>query len=831
MSASRWARITAIFSQALEQPLSSRAAWLRAACDDETMTAEVETLLEAYDTDPGFLEAPVPVASLDDTASDATAGQRLGAYVLERQIGRGGMGVVYEARRLHDGVEQRVAIKVLPAWSAAPLIERFRFERRVLAGLDHPGIARLVDTGTTDDGRPYFVMELVRGQAIDVWCREQRLTPRQRVALVERACAAVAHAHQHLVVHRDLKPGNILVTTDGMPKLLDFGIATLLSADHGISLERTATGHQTFTLEFASPEQVRGEPVSTASDVYSLGVLLYLLLTDRKPYTLSGLAPLDAIHIVCDVDPAPASTVSAPDVQSTLRGDLDIIVAKAMRKAPRDRYATVVDLATDLRAWAEGRPVSAAPPVWTYRLRRFVGRHAAAVAAATILALAIVGGGVATAWQAGIASQERGKAQRRFDELQQFSRSMLFEVHESLRTLPGATEPRRLLLARATQLMDGLAADADGNLALQAELAEGYRRLGHVQGGVDSQNVGDRTGAQVSFEKAVGLADAVLARRPGDLTALILSLNAHADLQSAALRLGLTEQAAAAGARHRERLHTLEGLHTDDVRAVEAIANGYASVGTIGPDGLATAERALDTALRLLHSVPAGQRTPTADGVEATALKRLGAVLQQQGRLAESEDRYRQALALDERAIQATPGDPAVEYEITSTLSNLGSVIFRSGRVDDGQALWRRALDIRRAAVDADPGNVRAVDGVAVLLGRFSTTAYENKRYAESVTYNREKVRLREALVSREGRSARTLSDQALARLELAMALVAQADVARAAGTRASLHDEARRLVDAAPATDYTSPTAISGVSVDGFGAARSTLLDRLARH
>jgi len=317
VSTGHWARVIELFHAARERPAAERDAFLREACAEASTRGEILAMLAAYDEDPGFLEEPADASAvaeaIESRIGDA-ARPRLGAYRIVREIGRGGMGVVYEAARDDAEFERRVAIKVLPAaWAAPSLAERFRFERQVLAGLDHPNIARLLDAGTTEDGAPYFVMEYVDGDPIDVWCRDKALTIRQRVEVLREVCGAVAHAHQHLVVHRDLKPANILMTAEGKPKLLDFGIATLVSDESGASSGLTRTGQSSFTPEYASPEQVRGERVTTATDVYSLGVLAYRLLAERAPYVLrtpQGLPAIEAVRIICETDPPRPSSLS-----------------------------------------------------------------------------------------------------------------------------------------------------------------------------------------------------------------------------------------------------------------------------------------------------------------------------------------------------------------------------------------------------------------------------------------------------------------------------------------------------------------------------------------
>ena len=291
MSPGLWAQVSALFDDLRDRPAPEREARLLAHSDDTTRAA-VTGMLQAYDRDPAFDPAAAVGDTLGDVLAPALIGRRLGAYRLVAEIGRGGMGIVYEAQRDDDEFDRRAAIKILPAWSAAPVVERFRFERRVLAGLDHPGIAKLLDAGSTSDGMPYLVMELVDGQPIDAWCDAHKTSVRARVALVEKVCTALAYAHQRLVVHRDVKAANILVTAAGEPKLLDFGISTLLATDGSATTGLTQTGHHSYTPEFASPEQIRGERVTTASDVYSLGVVLYRLLAGSA--ALRAARPVDA---------------------------------------------------------------------------------------------------------------------------------------------------------------------------------------------------------------------------------------------------------------------------------------------------------------------------------------------------------------------------------------------------------------------------------------------------------------------------------------------------------------------------------------------------------
>jgi serine/threonine protein kinase/tetratricopeptide (TPR) repeat protein len=394
-------------------------------------------------------------------------GSRLGPYRLVELIGRGGMGEVYQAERADDHYHARVAIKLVRVdHDASQVAWRFRSERQILAQLEHPNIARLIDGGATEEGVPYLVMELVKGQPIDVYCEQRQLTIEQRVRLFLQVCSAVSFAHQRLVVHRDLKPGNILVTSDGTVKLLDFGIAKLLETEPSTQLqgamEMTATHVRVMTLEYASPEQVRGDPITTASDVYSLGVVLYRLLTGRSPYRVGNPAER-AVEILSDSAPSRPSTavddtlvrtspadsrshtpISRKRVKRALRGDLDNVLLMALRKEPERRYPSVEQFAQDLRNYLDGLPVRARGDSLRYRAAKFMSRHRYAVAAASLAVIALVAGIVTTTWQARIAAEQTRIAQeevRKQRAVQSFL-TALFEKNTRLQ--PDALKARNM---------------------------------------------------------------------------------------------------------------------------------------------------------------------------------------------------------------------------------------------------------------------------------------------------------------------------------------------------------------------------------------------------
>jgi len=428
MTPERFSHIRDLFEAALRQPSGQRSAWLLEACHgDEPLHAEVEKLLRADAVaEDGFTLTPrAPLTSTHGPGLPSLESSRIGQYEVLRELGRGGMGVVYLAKRADNVFSKPVAIKVLrPETLGTELRRRFDQEREIVARLDHPNIARLLDGGTTEDGLPYSVIEYVDGQPIDRYCDERHLDVSARLALVRTVCAAVQYAHQHLVIHRDLKPSNILVTPAGTVKLLDFGIAKVLDAGSDDTLMRDTTGGRPLTLAYASPEQIEGGHISTSSDVYSLGVILYELLTGQRPHAMAGALPHQLIHAICEEEPRlPSQAVSLTadggriaeatraKLQRRLHGELDTIVMMALRKEPDRRYASVEKFSEDLGRHLSGLPVLAQADSAAYRARKFVGRHRAGVVAALMVFVSMAAAIAGTSWQARVASEEFRRAE------------------------------------------------------------------------------------------------------------------------------------------------------------------------------------------------------------------------------------------------------------------------------------------------------------------------------------------------------------------------------------------------------------------------------------
>src|SRR2546422_5227047 len=546
MNPERWNTLKDVSGTVLVLALGTVSAFLRDACgSDESLRAELESLLASYKRTATSEEKPSP--SVDPGLFPGTLiGQRLGSYQVLHEIGHGGMAVVYAAVRADDEYRKTVAIKVvLPGLGSDDILRRFRNERQTLATLDHPNIVKLLDGGSTEQGLPYLVMEYIEGVPIDQFCDSRRLSTNERLLLFRTVCTAVQYAHQNLVIHRDLKPSNILVTADGTPKLLDFGIAKLLNPESAAQPLLTLPQLRPMTLDYASPEQFHGQPVTTSTDVYSLGVLLYELLTGSLPYDLEGRSPLEMERIISELEPERPSMVvqrmeavasrdrrrtnalaprpasgegAAQKLGRRLRGDLDNIVLMALRKEPQRRYASVEQLSEDVRRHLEGVPVIARTATLRYRSSKFIGRHRTGVAAVTTLAAALVLGIVVTTHEAQVARAERGRAERRFEDVRHLANS-LFELDAAVKDLPGATPARKLIVQKALEYLDNLAREATGDPALQADLAEAYLKVGEVQHAGYRASLGDATGALESYRKAGSIAAALAHTQPKNLGA------------------------------------------------------------------------------------------------------------------------------------------------------------------------------------------------------------------------------------------------------------------------------------------------------------------------
>ena len=722
----RWDEIDTLFQEALDCPPGERAAFLDEACGDAALRREVEALLDASMEASAFLERPAGASAealWEEAASapppPALEGRRIGPYRLDEEIGRGGMAAVYRAERADGAYRQQVAVKLVPpVFQTASLLRRFRAERQILAGLQHPHIARLLDGGVTEDGQPFLVMEYVEGVPIDQFCDAQGLSVEERLELVAAVAVAVQHAHRNLVVHRDLKPSNILVTEDGTVKLLDFGIAKLLDIDapEAPAQPLTRTGQSLMTPEYASPEQVRGEAITTASDVYQLGVLLYELLAGRRPYRFEKRTPSAVERAVCEHVPQKPSTASAQlqggdggdsskQRSRALRGDLDIIVMKALRKEPARRYVSAGALAVDVKRFLKGLPVQARAATWRYRTRTFARRHRWKMSAAAALVVLMLGSGVLHSLRI---ARERDRAQRAAEKAEQTLQFMtaLFEQanikgfdgrpdssrYRAALTLlePATQQVRRELRAQPAVQAEllhtiggvyqslGVHARAEPLLRRALRLRQSVHESSHRDVGISlhaygvlKYNRGQRDSAAVYFQRAV------VAHRAASATS-----NAH-------LAQSLRWQAQAVDYPVRDSvfdvaLHALRAVHGPRslpvADALDLFAQGYdASRGRRRPN------RMLRTALSIYRERGAGR------GLRAAgALNTLGLRLQYE-KPNEAVRLIRSALGIHRDSLGA--GHPTTN----SIQNNLAAVLYEQGRYEEAAPLFREVLSWCRA--------------------------------------------------------------------------------------------------------------------------------------
>ena len=721
MSPEYWQRIDRLFDEALDLPPDERMAFLDGACDgDEALREEVEALLAACENATGFLDQP-PI-SLAETAlspffempeNDLAPGQTLGRYRIVEPIGRGGMGAVYLAERDDGHFHKRVALKVVKrGMDTDEIVGRFRYERQILARLEHEGIARLLDGGITQDGRPYFVMECVDGEPLDEYCDRMRLSVRERLALFMDVLEAVRYAHHNLVVHRDLKPSNILVAPPdeegGRPqvKLLDFGIAKLLDTDAATTIPLTEAHTRRLTPDYAAPEQIRGEPPTPATDVYALGIILYELLTGRRPYHFPTRQLSEIEQTICERAPHKPSTAifharlappSADDTPPTalalavqrrtlpkklyriLAGDLDAIILKALRKEPERRYASAAELLSDLCRYTEGKTVRARPDTFHYRTSRFVRQHKVGVAATALIILTLVGGIVATTWQA-------LEARRGFREAQ-MQTERAESVQEFLANVFAQANPDDPL---------ALAIDQDDSTTarelFRKLIDNGRTRIGELGNPLDQAAVLDVLGgaytsrgyfaeAESTFAHALALKRGQLGDQHPDLAASLFGMATavqnYPDLDRA---IDL----------HQQAIHLLDDAPDEERQLLPSV---YIHLGWVYlnkwkyKDAEAWYVRALDEI--------AGMKEQAANDSEMQLLKAeglngLGIALGSLDRFEEAERALRHALSIQKEILG--PAHPRV----ANTMYSLAGYLVETGNLHAAEDAYRRALVINR---------------------------------------------------------------------------------------------------------------------------------------
>ena len=681
-----WAVVTELFGEALELSVEERRALVsRVSASNAAAARELEGLLDEHER-PGTFLSPLEVPA--SPAIDLT-GMNVGAYRLVKFLGGGGMGAVYLAERSDGAFSKQVALKLMsPAFLHAQA--RFQQEREFLARLDHPNITRLLDGGSTSQGLPYLVVEYVEGVPITQYCAERNLKIDDRLKLVLQLCAGISHAHQRLIIHRDIKPENILVTADGVVKVLDFGIATLRDSVR-------ATVHRPATPAYSSPEQLTGEPITTAADVYAIGVLAYELLTGSFPYLLRSNHLGEVLTAVLTAEPVPSSQAAGllPATARQLRGDLDNILARAIAKDPNHRYASAQQLAEDIEAYRAGLPVRARPDTIGYRAQKFVGRHRLASALAAVTVVLLIAGVAVSMWQASV-------AQRRFDDLRQLAHAVVFDVNDMLSAIPGTTAARKLVVETALQYLDRLGRDSLSDPQLREELAAAYLRIGRVQGGAFMANLGDSAGALESFRKAiatVGRADTTPGLKRVAIEAHINIANLATDpIQS------LADYDEAIRAADLEL--AIDPNDVETLRLVADAAHGRATVGHI-TDRVADEERMASREIEFRRRALALAPDWRNEVALTQAMAQHALALQQRTDYAAAVDELGRAAAILEDSLKENPGNQVITRELAEKRSRAGAALLSMGKAAESAAAIEAAIGLMQPLVNADPGNVQ----------------------------------------------------------------------------------------------------------------------------
>jgi non-specific serine/threonine protein kinase/serine/threonine-protein kinase len=782
MSSESWNDVEAILEEALEVAPVDRAQWLEARCAGRPeLLAEVTSLVAAHEQAGEFLAIPTT------GSRPVEIGRTVGRFRLVELIGEGGMGRVFRAERADGDYVERVAIKLLShRINRDEVLRRFRIERQALATLNHPDIVGLIDAGMTDAGEAYLAMQLVEGMPITTYCARHRLILRDRIVLFQRICGAVEHAHQNGIVHRDLKPDNVLVTTGGTPKILDFGIAKLVDSDRA-DFTRTSV-LRPLTPNYASPEQVRGLPATTASDVYALGVMLYEVLAGVRPYETADKTLDQLLDIVTISDPprpseSACSRQELPYAVQTMKGDVDAIVLKAMHKDAGQRYASPRELSQDLDRYLNRQPVVAREPSFQYVAGRLIRRHRAAFAA-TIVSLAAlwVALGVSI-WQTRVARAERDRAAERFDDVRQLANTLIFKIDDELRPIAGSTAVRQSIVSEALRYLDRLRADAMADDALRLETARAYFRIANIQGSIGAANLGDRAGALKSFEVAVALLRPIL-DGPHGVAAQYALVDTLAAASSLAAR---NDDAKAADAFALEAVTHAESMVRRDPGSDNArfsLANAHFSMA-LRREGSEAAGP---------HWTRAGEVFEALMNEQPNDLRRIRNVALVEKYLGSHFDNvshdkalalvhYSRALELDQKRVTAQPADRQAQLDLAIDLANVAYLHRDAGKGEEARQELMASVAIRRRLSESDPRDAYARERLSFGLGQLADIESVVGRLPEALDYANEAVAL----------ARQSLAGNHASKRELVIRLVILAKIEEKAGSRQQACDHVRQ--------------------------------------
>ena len=785
-----WRRIEELFDAASALPTSAQDKYLDEHCVGQSeLAARVRALLCASRDAGNFLDQTVSSAAA--TAWIDRQGSRLGAYRLLHEIGHGGMGRVYLAERADEQYSLKVAIKIVRGDLASPaILQRFRIERQILANLHHPGIARLLDGGATDTGTPYLVMEYVDGVSVDRFCKEQSLSIPDTLKLFRRICSAVSYAHRNLVVHRDIKPANVLVTSEGLPRLLDFGIAKVLDVNSG-PIATTRQSDRVMTPEYASPEQVLGNPVAVPSDIFMLGLLLYELLSGVPAIRFTSTKPSDRERLICETDPPLPSIVGG---NKKLAGDLDAIVMKAIRKEPDRRYASVEQFDNDIARWLDGLPVEARTGAWTYRASKLLRRRLVPILLASGVAL-IVGISAFTSLQsAHRANQAAEQSRVRLQSALAMANSSLLDIHAEVSELAGSTKARGLIVQRTLQSLADLEKNSEGDPQVQLVLAVAYEKLSDIQYRDGSDHLGDTQAAEASAKRALQLRERL--QQPAAIAA---------DLVRLGELYGHMRRDADSIEAFRSAVAKYESFPKLDRPARAALAKARGKLASI----LAT-QADVQPALEQIQLAVHDQRALLKDAPhDKSAREEIGKALSTLGEIERDQIKdfaaafqsFNEGLAFARALAAEDPGARQYRTQLASILSNLGHTWFQRGEPLPAIAFYRESLGLVQTLAASDPNDARSNRSVAIHSTNLALALSRIGRVAQAELTFRDAIRVHETIRGKNPESFLPILDLAFAHSALGQLLLRNGNPADG---RRQL-EEAKNLGDALVRQDPTN--------------------------
>jgi eukaryotic-like serine/threonine-protein kinase len=740
--AENWQQIKDIFGRAIELPPAAREDFLQANCSGSDIYDEVKSLLDASDDDSEIIENDsfsVPnIFPVPKTYESVVFGH----YRILREIGHGGMGTVFLVERNDGEFEQKAALKIIRQSFAGGEIERyFRRERQILASLNHPFIARLLDGGVSDRGELFFVMEYVEGVGLLEFCDEHDLSIESRLRLFLKVCRAVSFAHQNLVMHRDLKPSNILIDKYGEPKLLDFGLAKLATSQVSQNAESTRTAFRAFSPAYASPEQIMGKNITTASDVYSLGVIFYELLSDTKPFEFDGKSLDEIIRTLTDHEPPapstnPNSRFKAQSTQKSglesaspkLHGDLDNIALKALERDVAQRYGSVEEFAADIERHLNGLPVSARAATPAYRASKFFRRNRMAVSASVFVILALATGLSIALWQADMARKERDRAEKRFNDVRKLSHSLLFEITPRIERLQGSTDARKVVVERALEYLDSLASESGTDAALLSELASAYEKIGELQSASNKPNLNDFAGAIASYQKAQKIRE-ILPQTPENRQLLAQNYRHYA------AAIFTQDDVKGSFEASRKSLNLYEQLLAEDPHSPElqaAYVETNLQFGTTFAINNKYAE-AIPIFERSIHDLSGMSQTDREImRLNATTLAQLGNALSWSDRQPEAEEKITESVKIISDLLTQSPNDTVVLRD-AYRIYGLASSTYEDVKNDVSLEYSRKFLQVATHAAEVDPADSQARSNLARAYSRVGLSLINVKRLSDGI--------------------------------------------------------------------------------------------------